>query len=571
MTTYETAQQLTVGQRVRAELSAVRRRVRELATPYRTPLLIASVALLLVASVLPWLKKGISLSGELAGNLSSAGVGGHRLYLLILAVLSLVGIAPLAGRRRPTLALALGAFIVSVYNFGAVIKEGGGLGALQVGAWLGLVASLVLLIAADATEEGTPADPPELPALLDIAQLVIAIGGLLALLVIGLDIDEQKQFLSFAVFVGAAVAAANALGFGRAFRNASRRFPYVMYAVAIAAAVAFPFTQDGNATWMAVFARVGVFAAAAIGLNVVVGLAGLLDLGYIAFFGIGGYVSALFSDAIFTTVHIHLPFLLVIPLGAMVAGMVGVAFGAPTLRLRGDYLAIVTLGFGEIFRIVAQNWTGLTRGPNGIAGIPDIKLPGFLGGFQFGKPHTVFGTLLPFQSNYYFLDIILIIAVMVIFARLNDSRIGRAWIAIREDELAARAMGINTVALKLLAFGIGATLAGAAGTINVHIGEAIEPNAYQFFASALLLSAVVLGGMGTVPGAVLGAALLIGLPEKLRFIQDYRLFLFGAALVLLMRFRPEGLIASRRRQREFHDPESGADAMGSASAEVSPA
>jgi branched-chain amino acid transport system permease protein len=158
---------------------------------------------------------------------------------------------------------------------------------------------------------------------------------------------------------------------------------------------------------------------------------------------------------------------------------------------------------------------------------------------------------------------------MLIFARLNDSRIGRAWVAIREDELAARAMGINTVALKLLAFGIGATLAGTAGTINVHIGEAIEPNAYQFFFSALLLSAVVLGGMGTVPGAVLGAALLIGLPEKLRFIQEYRLFLFGAALVLLMRFRPEGLIPSRRRQREFHAADSGADAM-SQSGQVAP-
>ena len=570
MTTYETAAPVSIGQRIRAQLSAIRERVRELATPLRTPLLLGSVVLLAIASVLPWLKSGISLSGELAGNLSSAGVGGHRLYLLILALLSLIGLAPISGRRRPVMALALGAFFLAAYNFGAVIKEGGGLGALQIGSWLGLVASVVLLIAADATEDSPAAEVPDLPAVLDIAQLVIAIGGLLALLVIGLDIDEQKQFLSFAVCVGAAVAAVNALGFSKAFRAATTRFPYVMYAVAVAAAVAFPFTQNGNATWMAVFARVGVFAAAAIGLNVVVGLAGLLDLGYIAFFGIGGYVSALFSNAIFTTVHIHLPFLLVIPFGAMVAGLVGVAFGAPTLRLRGDYLAIVTLGFGEIFRIVAENWSGLTRGPNGIAGIPDIRLPGFLGGFQFGKPHTVFGTLLPFQSNYYFLDILLIAAVMVIFARLNDSRIGRAWIAIREDELAARAMGINTVALKLLAFGIGATLAGAAGTINVHIGEAIEPNAYQFFASALLLSAVVLGGMGTVPGAVLGAALLIGLPEKLRFIQDYRLFLFGAALVLLMRFRPEGLIASRRRQREFHDPVSGADAMGSGSAEVAP-
>jgi branched-chain amino acid transport system permease protein len=260
-------------------------------------------------------------------------------------------------------------------------------------------------------------------------------------------------------------------------------------------------------------------------------------------------------------VHVHVPFLLVIPLGAAVAAFFGVLVGAPTLRLRGDYLAIVTLGFGEIFRIVAINWTGLTKGPNGIAGIPDLQLPRFLGHFDFGKPHTVFGQLLPFQSNYYFLDIFLIAGVMLFFARINDSRIGRAWVAIREDELAARAMGINTVALKLLAFGIGATLAGTAGTINVHIGEAIEPNAYQFIFSALLLSAVVLGGMGTVAGPILGAALLYAIPEKLRFVQDYRLFLFGLALILLMRFRPEGIIVSRRRQREFHEGGSGADAM----------
>jgi branched-chain amino acid transport system permease protein len=532
--------------------------------------LVTGIVLTVAASVLPWAKPGVNFTADLAGNLGSAGVGGHRLYLLLLALLALIGMTGVDGGRRAVMALSLGALGISIYMFYELVSSGGGLGALGIGPWLGVVGGIALLVAADATAESPASTWSALPAVIDLAVIVIAVGGLLALLVIGLDIEAESQFLSYAVAVGCAVAAANALGFGRSFQLAFARFRYVAYFVGLAAAVAFPFTQNGNATWMAVFARVGVFAAAAIGLNVVVGLAGLLDLGYIAFFGIGGYASALLSDAIFTTVHVHVPFLLVIPIGAIIAGMVGVAFGAPTLRLRGDYLAIVTLGFGEIFRIVAINWAGLTRGPNGIAGIPDIRLPGWIGGFQFGKPHTVFGTLLPFQSNYYFFDIILIIAVMVIFARLNDSRIGRAWIAIREDELAARAMGINTIALKLLAFGIGATLAGAAGTINVHIGEAIEPNAYQFFASALLLSAVVLGGMGTVPGAVLGAALLIGLPEKLRSFQDWRLFLFGLALVLLMRFRPEGLIPSRRRQREFHDSESGADAMGSGSAEVAP-
>ena len=521
-------------------------------------LLIAGVVLTVIAAVLPWGVAGVGYTNPLGGNLQSVGIGGPRLYVLLLALIALVGVTGTDGRRRGAVAASVANLAISLYILRGLIHEGGGTGAAGVGVWLALVGSIVMFLGADTLPVTPKNELPPLPVAADIALIFVVIGVSLAALVVGLDIQDDKQFLAFAIFAVAVVAAANALGVAGAFTSAFERYRYLGYAVAAAAAFAFPFTQNGNAQWMAVFARVGVFAAAAIGLNVVVGLAGLLDLGYIAFFGIGGYVSALLSNAVFTTVHVHLPFLLVIPLGAAVAAFFGVLVGAPTLRLRGDYLAIVTLGFGEIFRIVAINWTGLTKGPNGIAGIPDLKLPG---GFDFGKPHTVFGQLLPFQSNYYFLDIFLIAAVMIFFARINDSRIGRAWVAIREDELAARAMGINTVALKLLAFGIGATLAGTAGTINVHIGEAIEPNAYQFIFSALLLSAVVLGGMGTVAGPILGAALLYAIPEKLRVLQDYRLFLFGLALVLLMRFRPEGLIVSRRRQREFHEGGSGADAM----------
>jgi len=525
------------------------------------PLLLAGVVVTVVGSFLPWTVSGVTYTHPLNGGLNSAGLGGHRFYLFVLALLCLLGLTKIAGRRRAAFGSAVASFLISVYMFRGLVHEGGGTGAIGVGAWVALVGSLALLLATDTLEPTPKYELPELPSLLDLAMIFVVIGALLAAVVIGLDINEDKQFVSFAIFIAGVVTSLGALGGMAAFNRAFDRFRYIGYGVAAAAAIAFPFTQNGNAQWMAVFARVGVFAAAAIGLNVVVGLAGLLDLGYIAFFGIGGYASALLSNAVFTTVHVHLPFLLVMPIGASIAAILGVIVGAPTLRLRGDYLAIVTLGFGEIFRIVAINWSGLTKGPNGIAGIPDLKLPFWLGSFDFGKPHTLFGQLLPFQSNYYFLDILLVAAVMVVFARLNDSRIGRAWVAIREDELAARAMGINTVAMKLLAFGIGATLAGTAGTINVHIGEAIEPNAYQFIFSALLLSAVVLGGMGTVPGAVLGAALLYGIPEKLRFVQDYRLFLFGLALILLMRFRPEGLIVSRRRQREFHEAGGGADAM----------
>ncbi|MCU1600964.1 MAG: inner-rane translocator, partial [Frankiales bacterium] len=316
-----------------------------------------------------------------------------------------------------------------------------------------------------------------------------------------------------------------------------------------------PFTQGDSPYALQIAASIGVFAAAAVGLNVVVGLAGLLDLGYIAFFGVGAYFAAIFAGGTSTSpIHQHLPFVLVVVLGAAVAALFGIILGAPTLRLRGDYLAIVTLGFGEIFTISAKNFDGnngpsLTNGPNGISSVPDLTA----GSFKFGDPHTVLGVHLPFQANYVFLEIILVGLVMVAFLRLAESRIGRAWVAIREDELAAAATGINTTRFKLLAFALGATLAGAAGTVDAHVVKVAAPDSFTFQESTLLLAAVILGGMGTVPGALLGASIVYLLPEKLRFLHDLRLLMFGLTLILIMRLRPEGLIASKRRQREFHE------------------
>jgi branched-chain amino acid transport system permease protein len=320
--------------------------------------------------------------------------------------------------------------------------------------------------------------------------------------------------------------------------------------------LAFPFTQGGNSQWIRVFTYIGILAAAAIGLNVVVGLAGLLDLGYIAFFGVGAYVAALVSGAAVTTSDVVLPFWLAMLLGASAAAVSGVVIGAPTLRLRGDYLAIVTLAFGEIFQIVVNNWDSVTRGPNGLSQIPHLAL----GGFNFGEPHRVLGVNLPNFANYYVLGLAVLAWAILVFSRLNDSRIGRAWVAIREDETAAAAMGVNTVRLKLLAFALGAFLAGTAGTVNTHFGTQVSPEQYSFIDSITLLAAVVLGGMGTVPGALIGSTALILIPEKLRFFQERRLLLFGIALILLMRYRPEGIAPSRRRQRELHD-EAGADAL----------
>ena len=315
--------------------------------------------------------------------------------------------------------------------------------------------------------------------------------------------------------------------------------------------------------WQSVlFSPVGLYVLLALGLNIVVGQAGLLDLGYVAFLGVGAYSAALVSGAISSRyAHTVLPFWGQILIGLSVSIIAGVVIGAPTLRLRGDYLAIVTLGFGEIFRIVVNNLNGvsgpeLTNGPEGVYGVPDLKLFGY----DFGANHTIFGVAFGKFGNYYLLLLVAMAIVVFIYARVNESRLGRAWVAIREDETAAEAMGIHGYRFKLLAFGLGASLAGFAGTINAHLLNTVTPDQYMFSASsppnsAFLLAAVVLGGMGTITGPLLGAALLYLVPAKFQFFQNKQLLLFGLALILMMRFRPEGLVPNKRRQLEFHEEE----------------
>jgi branched-chain amino acid transport system permease protein len=305
---------------------------------------------------------------------------------------------------------------------------------------------------------------------------------------------------------------------------------------------------------MSIATQVIIFAVTALGLNIVVGLAGLLDLGYIAFLGAGAYTAAVLSDSAFATLHWKPPFLLVVLIGACVSASLGLLIGTPTLRVSGDYLAIVTLAFGEIFRLAMGNLDGnngpnLTRGPNGIPAIPDLVVFGW----DFGESHTVAGISLGRFANYYFLLLLLAAFVITVFTRLNNSRIGRGWVAIREDEKAAEAMGVNVFGLKLFAFSSGAFLAGMAGTVKAHQDVSVTPDQFIFLNSAFLLAAIVLGGMGTVAGVLIGSAILQVLPEKLRFISDYRLLIFGLLLVIMMRFRPEGIIASQRRKLEFHE------------------
>ncbi|MEX2393983.1 MAG: branched-chain amino acid ABC transporter permease [Actinomycetota bacterium] len=281
------------------------------------------------------------------------------------------------------------------------------------------------------------------------------------------------------------------------------------------------------------------YALLAVGLNVVVGLAGLLDLGYVAFWAIGAYTMAIFSGA-GPLQFAHLSPWVILPIGIATAMTAGVLLGTPVLRLRGDYLAIVTLGFGEIIRITASNLDGVTRGARGIAGIPQPEI----GGYRFGTSPT----------PYFYVSLVLLVVAVLLIRNLNNSRIGRAWVAIREDEVAAEAMGINTFRMKLWAFAFGASTAGIAGVMNATRTNFVSPNSFQIIVSILVLCMVVLGGMGSMIGPIVGAAAIIIIPELLRDIvpASVRFMVFGAILVVMMIFRPEGLIPSRRVRAELH-------------------
>lgn len=271
-----------------------------------------------------------------------------------------------------------------------------------------------------------------------------------------------------------------------------------------------------------------------LGLNIVVGLAGLLDLGFVAFYAVGAYAYALLNH------HFGLPFWTVLPIGGLLAAVFGILLGFPVLRLRGDYLAIVTLGFGEIIRLVLENWNDFSMGPSGIA---NIERPSFFGMDLTLNQSTIF---------IYFLMIVFTVATIFFVNRLQNSRIGRAWLALREDEIACQAMGIGRTRTKLMAFSLGATWAGLMGVVFAAKTTFINPASFTFLESAIILSVVVLGGMGSIPGVILGALIMILLPEYLRAFSEYRMLVFGGAMVVMMVFRPQGLISNFRRKYSFH-------------------
>ena len=321
--------------------------------------------------------------------------------------------------------------------------------------------------------------------------------------------------------------------------------------------------QFGNA-WVRIIDIALLYVLLALGLNIVVGYAGLLDLGYVAFYAVGAYMFGLLASPQLTDTFpaiaamfpngLHTPWWVVIPLGAVLAGGAGVLLGAPTLKLRGDYLAIVTLGFGEIVRVFMNNLdapVNITNGPKGIAQIDDISMFGI----HFGKTQHLFGMEFPKVTNYYYLFLVLVLFAILVCYRLERSRIGRAWMAIREDEIAAKAMGINTRNLKLLAFGMGATFGGVSGAMFATFQGFISPESFSLQESVMIVAMVVLGGIGHLPGVIVGALLLAALPEVLRYVAgplqqmtDGRLdasilrqLLIALAMIGIMLSRPRGL------------------------------
>ncbi|MEU3855826.1 branched-chain amino acid ABC transporter permease [Streptomyces sp. NPDC028722] len=553
-----------------------------------------------VSTFLAW-----TWTSDFPGDLTVYGYpGGLQVLVLIGALLAtlfalaaygvrgldrLTPAGPGAALRFATLA----AFATSWYTVLAISTELGGLVNLEPGGFLVAVGSLAAFAGALALPfqrpEPEPADPDDsgvekfkhrlahqwetvkavfaagparpvgpLPSYAEILIIVAVLGLGLTVFTYGIGTEYDELFVGFLITAGLGFAALNKAGLISQASEITSRHQNITTCGAFVAAALFPFTQT-NDQYATLGVYILIFATVALGLNIVVGLAGLLDLGYVAFLGVGAYAAALVSGSPSSPFHVHFPFWAAVLVGAAASLVFGVLIGAPTLRLRGDYLAIVTLGFGEIFRITANNLDGtsgpdLTNGSNGVSSIPNLDVLGF----DFGTQHDMGGFTIGRFANYFFLMLVITAIVVLVFRRSGDSRIGRAWVAIREDETAALAMGINGFRVKLIAFAVGASLAGLAGTVQAHVTYTVTPEQYLFAGpippnSAFLLAAVVLGGMGTISGPLIGAALLFLIPNKLQFLGNYQLFAFGLALVLLMRFRPEGLIPNRRRQLEFHE------------------
>ena len=355
----------------------------------------------------------------------------------------------------------------------------------------------------------------------------------------------------------------------------NKMFIFMLAALAL---MALPlFAQQFGHGWVRIMALALLYVLLALGLNIVVGYAGLLDLGFVAFYAVWAYMYALLASPHLTEnfawiaalfpAGLHMPFLLIVPLAAFVAGFVGVLLGTPVLKLRGDYLAIVTLGFGEIIRVFLNNLEhplNITNGPRGLDRIDSMHILGF----NVGKGLEIGGFAIPPVTLYYYMFLGLVVLSVVICHRLEVSRIGRAWMAIREDEIAAKAMGINTRNMKLLAFGMGATFGGVSGSMFAAFQGFVSPESFSLMESVMIVAMVVLGGIGHLPGVILGAVLLAALPEVLRYVAGplqqltggrldasiLRQLLIAGAMISIMLLRPRGLWPAREHGKAAPSP-----------------
>ncbi|NQT58134.1 MAG: branched-chain amino acid ABC transporter permease [Bacteroidetes bacterium] len=317
--------------------------------------------------------------------------------------------------------------------------------------------------------------------------------------------------------------------------TANKKIKSGSLAVVLVAVLVFPFLTSFYQ--MSIMNTALMYVMLGLGLNIVIGLGGILNLGYIAFFMVGSYSYALLNQ------YFGLNFWIALPIGGLISCIFGILIAVPVLRLRGDYLAIVTLAFAEIIRIVIENWSSLTGGPSGIRSIPRPKIPG------------IDLNLIDTAKLVYFLMIFLAALTIFITLRLKDSRIGRALIAMREDEIACQAMGINTTKMKVIAFALGSVFAGVAGVVFAANTTFINPASFTLWESIIVLCIVVLGGMGSIPGVVFAALVLKLLPEYLRAFSEYRMLVFGAVLVIMMIFKPGGLIPEKRKHYKITDPD----------------
>lgn len=401
-------------------------------------------------------------TNDVLGDLSvNFWPGGVQICMIVLGLVALVLLlahrGPLAhlgawlDTATSVRALGLGAVAYMLGALGTIAVKSGGIININPGGWISLVGALMLAASGLMLVSRQTKDPlfAKTSSWLEICTIILLMALVLFGAAYALDVGDGASTVLFLLFVAAVAWGLSKAGVFTWIGLIAQKNRQVLMLGAFAVAFLFPFTQGGSDENMSIATQVLIFAATALGLNIVVGLAGLLDLGYIAFLGAGAYVGATLSASAFATIDWKPPFLVVVLLGACFSALLGLIIGSPTLRVSGDYLAIVTLAFGEIFRLTMGNLDGnngpvLTNGPNGIPAIPDLNFFGF----DFGQPHVIAGITLGRFANYYFLLLVIAAIIILVFTRLNNSRIGRGWVAIREDEKAAEAMGVNVFGLK---------------------------------------------------------------------------------------------------------------------------